>query len=53
LYADGADGSGRFSAIRAGNAVMIEDRAHSKMNAIVNALAQRFPGKAAPDQAAA
>jgi UDP-N-acetylmuramoyl-tripeptide--D-alanyl-D-alanine ligase len=53
-YADGADSSGRFSAIRAGDAIMIEEIARaSETKAIVNALEQRFPGKAAPDQAAA
>jgi hypothetical protein len=46
--------SGRFSAIRAGDAIMIEEVARaSETKAIVNALEQRFPGKAAPDQAAA
>jgi UDP-N-acetylmuramoyl-tripeptide--D-alanyl-D-alanine ligase len=40
------------SAIRAGDAIMIKGSLGSKMKTIVNALEQRFPGKAALDEAA-
>ena len=53
LYADGAGRSGFVFAIRAGDAVEIEGSQASGMNAVVDVLEQRFPGKAAPQQAAA
>jgi UDP-N-acetylmuramoyl-tripeptide--D-alanyl-D-alanine ligase len=52
LYADRADGERSFSAIRAGDAIMIRRSSGSKMKTIVNALERRFPGKTAQHQAA-
>jgi UDP-N-acetylmuramoyl-tripeptide--D-alanyl-D-alanine ligase len=52
LYADRADSERSFSAIRAGDAIMIKGSPGAKMKTIVNALEKRFPGKTAHDEAA-
>jgi UDP-N-acetylmuramoyl-tripeptide--D-alanyl-D-alanine ligase len=52
LYADGADSEGSFSAIRAGDAIVIRRSFGSKMKTIVNAPERRFPGKTAYHHAA-
>ena len=40
------------AAIRAGDVIMVKGSLGSRMKTIVNALEKRFPGKAAPDEAA-